>query len=400
MKLTSDYPYWLLRNGLRYSYPALDGDISCDVVIVGGGITAAILVDRFSQEGLRTIVCDRRDLCTGSTSASTALLQYEIDVSLTEMTKMIGAEKASRAYRLSHASIDKLDKIATSLDLDVGFRRKTSIHLADNRRTALELAEEARARKQLGLDVTYHDAEDLKQSFRLEGAAALSTQQAASCDPYLLALALFQRSQKFGAQIYDRTEIQELLHDGGICKLTTDRGCTITSKHAIYANGYESQAMLREKIVNLDNTYALASEPLLDIQPWDVDWLLWEAKEPYLYLRITADNRLLAGGEDDEYHSPARRDRAIEKKSVRVEKKVRKLIPDLKWEPAYSWAGTFGKTKDGLAYIGPTPEYPGAHFALCFGGNGITFSAIAADILADLVSKGTSPDAELFAFSR
>jgi glycine/D-amino acid oxidase-like deaminating enzyme len=400
MKLTSDYPYWLLRNGLRYSYPALDGDISCDVVIVGGGITAAILVDRFSQEGLRTIVCDRRDLCTGSTSASTALLQYEIDVSLTEMTKMIGAEKASRAYRLSHASIDKLDKIATSLDLDVGFRRKTSIHLADNRRTALELAEEARARKQLGLDVTYHDAEDLKRSFRLEGAAALSTQQAASCDPYLLALALFQRSQKFGAQIYDRTEIQELLHDGGICKLTTDRGCTITSKHAIYANGYESQAMLREKIVNLDNTYALASEPLLDIQPWDVDWLLWEAKEPYLYLRITADNRLLAGGEDDEYHSPARRDRAIEKKSVRVEKKVRKLIPDLKWEPAYSWAGTFGKTKDGLAYIGPTPEYPGAHFALCFGGNGITFSAIAADILADLVSKGTSPDAELFAFSR
>lgn len=49
---------------------------------------------------------------------------------------------------------------------------------------------------------------------------------------------------------------------------------------------------------------------------------------------------------------------------------------------AYSWAGTFGETADGLPYIGQTPgTNPRLLFALCFGGIGITFSAHAGPIL-------------------
>lgn len=400
MKLTSDFPFWLLQNGLKYTYPPIDCDLSCDVTVVGGGITGAIIVDRLVQEGFEVGLVERRDMCTGSTSASTALLQYEIDVSLIELNELIGSEKASRAYQLSHRAIDKLEEIALSLNADVGFGRKTSIYLADNKKMAIQLAQEARARKEIGLDVTYYNAQELKETFRIDGSAALASQQAASCDPHRFAHALLQRAQQKGAMLFDRTEVTAFKNDGSNCELTTDRGPTITSKHVVYANGFESQSMLRKRIVDLDNTYAITSEPLEDIYPWDANWLLWEAREPYLYLRITADNRLLVGGEDDDFHSPTRRDRLIERKSAKIEAKVRKLIPDLKWEPAFSWAGTFGKTKDGLAYIGTNEEFPGAHFALCFGGNGITFSAIAADMLVDFFTQGHSPDADLFSFDR
>jgi len=70
------------------------------------------------------------------------------------------------------------------------------------------------------------------------------------------------------------------------------------------------------------------------------------------------------------------------------------LFPRIDLEVSYTWAGTFGETKDGLAYIGQTPEFPHAYFALGYGGNGITtFSVIAAKIITDLHLGRPNPDA-------
>lgn len=383
-----------------HTYPSLTHDIHCEVLIVGGGITGAILMDHLSSAGLDVTMVDRRDICSGSTSASTALLQYEIDVSLTDMKALIGEQRAARAYELSHQSIDRLEQIANSLDVDVGFARRTSVYFADNRASALKLAHEARARKSIGLDAVYHDKTSTRERFGLDGEAALSSQQAASCDPYRLSHALIHRSVQRGSRVFDRTEIVSRKNIGSETELLTREKVKIQAKHVVYANGYESKTMIREPIVNLDNTYALVSEPILDTAPWSKDWIFWEAKEPYLYLRITDDNRLLVGGEDDEFHSPSRRDKSIPKKVAIIEKKVCALFPKWKWKTDYCWAGTFGKTKDGLAYIGRTDEIPNAWMALCFGGNGITFSAIAATMMVEFLQHGDSPDADLFAFGR
>src|SRR5262245_11519995 len=83
--LHSDHPYWTVRNGLVHVYPPLERDIRCDAAIVGGGITGAILLNAFTAAGIDCVVIDRRDVGQGSTSASTALLQYEIDTPLYEL---------------------------------------------------------------------------------------------------------------------------------------------------------------------------------------------------------------------------------------------------------------------------------------------------------------------------
>jgi glycine/D-amino acid oxidase-like deaminating enzyme len=158
--------------------------------------------------------------------------------------------------------------------------------------------------------------------------------------------------------------------------------------------------MLKAKVVKLKSTYALVSQPLESLAPWDPDWIMWEAKDPYLYLRATSENRLLVGGEDDDFRNPVKRDLSLPKKVATIKSKVTKLLPSLEWEVEFAWAGTFGETDDGLAYIGPSPEYPGCYFALGFGGNGITFSSIAAGILADLLTGRQNADAELFRFGR
>ena len=90
MKLKSNEPFWLVKNGLKHSYPSLDKDISTDVLIVGSGITGSLIAHRCMQEGYKTVLIDRREVANGSTSATTSMLQYEIDVPLFELIEQIG----------------------------------------------------------------------------------------------------------------------------------------------------------------------------------------------------------------------------------------------------------------------------------------------------------------------
>lgn len=400
MNLTSEHPYWFLKSGLLNTYPFLDHDVDCDVAVVGAGITGAMAAHRLSSDGLSIVVIDGRDVCRGSTSASTALLQYEIDVSLRDLAKLIGEESAARAYQLSHDAIDDLEQLIKQTNAKCGFRRKKSIQIAYTREAAKALADEYRARRSIGLDCGYHDSVELLHLYGLNGVSALSNNQSASCDAYELAHELLAAAVRNGAEVFDRTQVNEFDCSSDRVTLMTSRGAKVVAKYVVLATGYEADTMLKEPVVELHNTYAVVSQPLKSVAPWNSDWMLWEAQTPYLYLRCTDDNRILVGGEDDSFHNPDRRDGSIQEKAQIIHAKTQKLIPELQWEIEFAWGGTFGSTKDGLAYVGESPEYPGCFFTLGFGGNGITFSVIATNLISEMVRGHEPRDAHLFRFGR
>jgi glycine/D-amino acid oxidase-like deaminating enzyme len=152
--------------------------------------------------------------------------------------------------------------------------------------------------------------------------------------------------------------------------------------------------------VTLKSTYALISEPLPAISGWHQQCLIWDSGTPYLYLRTITEGRIIVGGEDENFVNAKRRDALISQKTRTLVKEFGRLFPDLRLEAAYAWAGTFGETKDGLAYIGVHPRFPHADIALGYGGNGITFSLIAAEIIRDHFLGRTNRHAHLFRFDR
>src|ERR1700685_3304833 len=127
MDLTSDLPFWTVRNGLIRVYPPLTEDLHCDALIIGGGISGALLGDRLVQAGVDCVLIDRRDIGQGSTSASTALLQYEIDTPLYKLKRKVGSATAERAYFLGIDSIGRLQKLAGR---DCGFALRPSLQIA------------------------------------------------------------------------------------------------------------------------------------------------------------------------------------------------------------------------------------------------------------------------------
>ena len=103
MDLKSGYPFWAIRNGLLHAFPPLDRDRRCDVAVIGAGITGALIADELARHGHEVVVVDQRDAGWGSTCASTALIQYEIDAHMTELAEAYGERNAAMVERAREA---------------------------------------------------------------------------------------------------------------------------------------------------------------------------------------------------------------------------------------------------------------------------------------------------------
>lgn len=116
----------------------LTHNVIADVLVIGAGITGAAIADALAVAGVRVAVADKRGLVQGSTVASTALVQYEIDTPLIALTRKIGKDKARRAWRRSRLAVEALAARLGELKVPDVVRRD-SLYLAGNVLGAAEL---------------------------------------------------------------------------------------------------------------------------------------------------------------------------------------------------------------------------------------------------------------------
>lgn len=402
MDLKSGYPFWAVRNGLMHAFPPLRSDLRCDVAVLGAGITGALIAEELAAHGHEVCVLEQRDVGWGSTAASTALLQYEIDTHLVDLARQYGETDAVLAYRACLEAIDLLaDKARDVRDVDFAFA--DSLYYASKPRHCRVLAEENAMRARHGFPVRWLESEAVHERFGMHAPCAILSTKAARVDPYRMAYRLLQRLQRRGVPVHDRTGVSDVTADArGVC-LRTRNGNSVRANYLVMATGYAAQASLDEAVAVNRSSYAFITDPI------DADVLgkalrrtmLWESARPYLYLRTTGDGRLLAGGEDDAVDIPAKRDALVERKARVLADKVQALLPWVPVEPVFSWAGTFAETPDGLPYFGAHARHGSrVLFAMAYGGNGITYSMLGAGLLRAIIERRKHPLRALFGFQR
>lgn len=399
-KLIVGKPLWPAEHSPFASYPPLSADTKCDVAIVGGGFTGAMVSRFFTEAGIDTVLLDKRGVGEGSTSASTSMIQYELDTHLSDLVKMIGEKAAVRVYRLCFNALKELDAILKDTGNLSEYGKKKSLYLASTTKDADKLKKECALRRKHGFDVEFLSGKDLKRDFSIKRPAALLTRDAAEADPYLLTHLLVQKSLSAGLRVFERTAVTEMKPSESSVLLKTRSGQFIKARKVIFTSGFEAQDFFKEPIVDLYSTYVAVTPPKAPVPAWFHDHLVWETARPYLYLRMTSDGRLLMGGEDDHLSDLKKCQKQLGKKTKRLLEKTEKLLPDTSFQVDRSWAGLFGTTKDSLPYIGGIKSLPNAYFALCYDANGMTFSVIAGRILLDLFSGRRNADARLFRFGR
>ncbi len=401
MNLTSNEPFWLIKNGLVNTYPSLKEDLKTEILIVGGGITGALMAHQCMEDGYQTTLIDRREIANGSSSATTSMLQYEIDVPLYKLTELIGREGAEANYLAGIDSINEIERLVKKIKSPCGFEKKESLLYAAFKKDISNLEKEFEARKACGMDVEWLTAEKILKKYQLHHAqAGILAKEGGSIDAFRFTHDLLSYNIARGLKVYDKTALVETKYASNHVSFKTNYGNEIQANQVIYCNGYESNEMIQDDFVKLLSTYVIIGEPNEKDQEQIQDMLFWDTDSPYLYMRTTADHRLLVGGEDEEFVNAAKRDALIPEKSKKLQQKIEKVFPNYNFRRDFAWAGTFGETKDGLPYIGVHPDFKSSFFLLGFGGNGITFSVLGKNVISMMLKGEEHPLQKYFQFKR
>ncbi len=358
---------------------AFEDSFKVDVAIIGGGITGALTAQNLTALGFSVCVIDRERPGLGSTSASTAMLEWEIDAPLTELAGYYGFERASAIYRRSHAAVSGLSTLMASLGIDCAFRPRPTLYITGEEQAPDSLIEEMLLRERAGLPGRFLPSAELAALFGIHRAGAIHSPGSAEADPLRMAWGLLHWSAAHGARLIDATATA-FHEEGGRVTVETDTPYVIEARHVVLATGYVMPGFVMPEIHRIASSWAVATEP----QPADALWperaLIWEASEPYLYMRTTVDNRIVIGGEDEAIDDPTLRDAKLPAKAQALSEKLQRLWPAARPVLSHAWCGAFGETEDGLPLIGRVPGTQSLFAAYGYGGNGITFSYMAAQM--------------------
>lgn len=369
-----------------------------DVIVVGAGISGALTAEALTRRGKSVLIVDRRPPARGSTSASTAMIQHEIDVALSRLSRKIGENEANAAWLRSAQAVRDLIDLSGVLELNCQMRAKSALYLAGDEMGAKALANEAAARNKIGISASYLSHKVLVERFGLNRPAAILSNISASANPAQLTAGLLHTVLTRNAQIVSPVEITDMAELPSGVALATRRGEVLVAEHAVFCTGYEYLPQMEAKSHSITSTWALASKPLRNAPPWLRDMLVWEAADPYLYLRTDEFGRIIAGGEDEQAQNSNEDSKKLADKAAIIIRKLEDLIGVTIDKPDHVWSAPFGVTKDGLPIIDRVPGYERIFTALGFGGNGITFAMIAAQNITAAISGEPVPDAELFRY--
>ena len=399
MRLRDGCPVWQTRPAEPLARVRAGGVLETDIVIVGAGITGAFLAERFTRDGYRVVLIDRHAPATGSTAASTAMLLWELDASLLEIEDRMGIAAATAISSVCRQQVLAIGDLVERLNLPCDFVYRPSLYLAGNRLDPVDLCDEHQLRAHLGIEGAYLDEGALAQrGFRGEGA--LYYAGSAEVDPVKLACGLLAAAQARGATVISPATamVYETLHDG-VC-VETREGDVVRARTLVLANGYEMPDFVPAGRHAIASTWAYATAR--GVAPaWADNALVWEASDPYLYMRATADGRVIVGGADETDVDDAKR-KAFTAAKIETLKAAAaaRCVGVAQQEAEFTWSGAFGQTEDALPFIGVVPGRPHCLAAYGYGGNGITFSALAATILAGRLAGQGHPLAELCALDR
>ena len=396
--LRTGRPLWLARKPVPFKTDESAARIHANVVVVGTGVSGALVSDALLNAGLSVLALDRREPMSGSTPASTALLQFELDTSLTELSRKIGKSDAARAWLRSAQAVRALQERIGDLQIRCGLAERSTIYLPGNKLGIRQLKLEAAARQRLGLRSAFIDRQHLQELTRMEKPGAVLSQGNAEADPVRLVAGLWRNFLSRGGRIVANVEVTAVEQTRSRVRLETKDGQFIVAKHAVFCTGYELMKFARPKGYKIISTWALATRPQPD-RIWPSRSLIWEAADPYLYMRSTADGRVIVGGEDEPFSDDVLRDKLIPAKIVAISRKAKRIFPRIDFKPDFAWAGSFGESPTGLPAIGPIRELPRCYAVLGYGGNGITFSMLAAQLVSRHIQGIKDPDAEIFKLS-
>lgn len=361
-----------------------------DVAIAGGGITGITTALLLQKAGKKCIVFESYNLCFGTTGGTTAHLNTLLDNPYNTIIKDFGKENAQLVANATKEAIELVKSNINEYNIDCGFKDASAYLFAQTDKQVKELEDIYDACKEVDIKAIYNTRLpvniDCKKTIIVEGQAKFH--------PVKYVFALAEAFEEAGGVIVQQCRVEDIANDETVT-IKTSKG-NFQSQYFIYATHIPPGINLLHLRCAPYRSYAIAVTLKDNNYPED---LFYDMYDPYHYIRtqtVNNINYLIAGAEDHKTGQIENTNECF----LKLEAYVRKHFNVD--EIAFKWSSQYFEPTDSLPYIGHLPgtKNDNVLVATGFGGNGITYSHVAAATFKSIILKEDNPYIKLFAPNR
>ena len=373
----------------------LSADLQCDVAIVGGGFTGLSVACELKRAAndLHVVLIERDVIGHGASGRNGGFAMPLIGWDLTHAVRTLGQQAAQRAYRLMYDAVDHLKRTVDEEQIDCDLEATGYLLLATCAAREKRLRHEAELGEQLGFGYRWLEGDALSEHIRSQAfRGGVFDPRPLIINPAKLARGLKRVAESLGVEIYEQTSLTELRDEAPL--LLRTEHATLRANTAVLAlNGYGAAMGFMPNRIMPVHTYIVLTEPLTDEQLDEIGWSahrtsLETARNFIHYFRLTADNRILFGGEDAQLYRHEACHDADRSIFARLEARFRQYFPSLdRVAISHRWGGVLGVTLDMFPTFGCGGQHGNVFHATAYCGHGVALSNYAGRLLAPHVLR-------------
>lgn len=369
---------------LQLDFPALQGETSADVCIIGGGYTGLSTAIHLRKRGYSVALLEANKIGWGASGRNGGHVGTGQRADQDALENMVGLEHAKALWQLGLEAVDTVCELIDENNIDCELKTG-NLHVASKAKEQAGLIDEAEHLNTVyGYDqIRYVGPDELRDMTSGQGFHGGTLDMGARhLHPLNYALGLAKAADTLGADLYEGSRVLSY-HEGQGVTVTTDRG-TVKAKYLVLAcNGYLEKLEPRTagRIMPINN-YMLATKPLPEELARRLirdDTSMSDSLFVIDYWKLSADNRLLfGGGESYTRKFPADIGSFVRKYMLRIYPE----LADTRIE--YGWGGTLAITLNRMPDFGRLS--PQVFYTHGYSGHGVPIATLAGKLLAEVIS--------------
>lgn len=370
-------------------------DRDCDVCIIGAGIAGLCTAYQLARAGKSVVVVDMGPIAGGQTGRTSAHLTWMPDIGLHEYQARLGDAETFKIIDSHRRAIEWIERVIEKEEISCDFLRVDGYRYAGATKESDPIRREHRTLRDLGIGGV-----DLKNGIPnlfFDSSESLCVSEQAQFHPIRFMNGLARAIEQYGGQIITDCRVTQVQDKPAQVQLAGD--WIVRAKKIIVATNspINDQFTIHTKQAPY-RSYVLAAKIPKGSVPWA---LYWDLDEPYHYVRVSPDDEsdnndlLIVGGEDHKTGQDSFPQERIHNLKAWALAHF-PMIQSFKSE----WSGQVWYTNDGLAFVGRNPGDENTYVVTGDSGQGLTYAAIAALMIPDLIEGKEHGWKELYDPSR
>ncbi len=373
-------------------FPALSGDITATVAVIGGGITGITTAQLLKEAGLDVVVIESLKVGAANTGHSTGNLYISVEEGFDKIQTKYDTETLQTVIAARQDAMDLIEENIAKFSIDCDYKKVPWYQYSSNSSSVSKIEKIQKAGNEAGASVL--DVAPGELPFEYKKAIKIDNQAQFNPLRYTQQLAMAISDEK--CRIFENTRMTSIHEQEDDILIKTEKGA-VYAKYAVHAT-HTPKGLMPDfhSLLGTYREYGIAARLNSGNYPQGTFWGFYNINDRFSIRSYEHDEQqyIIVVGQPHQVGQKEENHENIEN----LEKFLKNHFDVA--EITHRWGGQNYKPADDIPYIGRKSKGSSVFIATGFSTDGLTYGTLSAMIIRDIIIGTENEYTQLFDATR